>query len=112
MEKSQGELSLVNGEANQLQQLYGNEKQRSLELEIQNKSLSDANLLLKQELGSVEEGSKRLQRENLELATENHNMSRLLSNPRELSKDYVEQIDKMLKNFHEEREEQNKRHWL
>jgi hypothetical protein len=53
LEKSQGELALINGEATQLHQLYGNEKQHSLELEIQNKSLSDANLLLKQELGSV-----------------------------------------------------------
>jgi hypothetical protein len=29
-----------------------------------------------------------------------------------MSKDYREQVDRMLKNFHDEREEQNKRHWL
>jgi hypothetical protein len=35
-----------------------------------------------------------------------------MSNPREMSKDYREQVDRMVKNFHDEREEQAKRHWL
>lgn len=35
-----------------------------------------------------------------------------MSNPREISKDYREQVDRMVKNFHDEREEQAKRHWL
>ena len=55
---------------------------------------------------------KRIQRENLELSTENHNLSKILNNPREQNKDYVEQMDKMVKSFHIEREEQNKRHWV
>lgn len=61
---------------------------------------------------TIEELNNRLQKQSLEIETENHNLTRLISNPRELSKDYVDQIDKMLKNFHSERQEQDKRHWL
>jgi hypothetical protein len=68
--------------------------------------------LLKQENLNSDDMLKRIQRENLELSTENHNLARLLSNPREQNKGYVEQIDKVVKNFHIEREEQNKRHWV
>lgn len=39
-------------------------------------------------------------------------LNRQINNPRELSKEYREQVDRMVKNFHEERDEQNKRHWL
>jgi hypothetical protein len=88
------------------------EKQRSAELEISCKQLSEEVRLLRLEGNSLEEMNKRIQRDNHELCNEKHNLSRLLSNPREMNKDYLSQIDKMLKNFHEEREDQNKRHWI
>lgn len=47
--------------------------------------------------------NRRIQRENIELSNENHNLARLASNPREKNKEYAEEIDKILKNFHQER---------
>lgn len=53
-----------------------------------------------------------MKQENSELSAQNHVLNRQINNPRELSKEYREQVDRMVKNFHEERDEQNKRHWL
>ena len=68
--------------------------------------------MLKQENANTDEMLKKFQKENLELSSENHNLSKILNNPREQNKDYVEQMDKIIKNFHLEREDQNKRHHI
>ena len=66
----------------------------------------------RQECANIEEVNQRIKLEVSELAEQNHQLGRQLKNPRELNKEYTDQIDRMLKNFHEEREEQGRRHHM
>lgn len=79
---------------------------------LENKALSERLLVFKEENASIDELNEKMKKLNYELESENHRLSRLLSNPRELNRDYLEKVDKLVSDFHREREDINSKHTL
>lgn len=112
MGQAHSQFQVISEELQALQQAYITEKAHATELEIALKGALEEAGKNRNALASAEALARRIQQENSELSSQNHALTRQMSNPREMSKDYREQVDRMVKNFHDEREEQGKRHWL